>query len=159
MKIRLLCIGQKMPDWVNAGYQDYAKRLTGQLPLELVELPMSRRNRTDRPADIQRHCETEGQTLLNAFGNRGTLIALEVGGRNLSTEQLARQLAQWQQAGQDVALAIGGPDGLSAAVQQAAAWHWSLSALTLPHPLVRIILIEQLYRAHSLLIGHPYHRA
>ena len=95
----------------------------------------------------------------NAIKQNETLIALEVGGRELSTEKLAETMQQWMLEGNDIVLAIGGPDGLSDAVRKAAAWHWSLSKLTMPHPLVRILLIEQLYRAMSINHNHPYHRA
>lgn len=159
MKLRLITIGQKMPDWVQTGYDDYAKRLNGMLPVQLLELPMARRGKADSPADIDKYCQQEGSSILTAVQPRERLIALEVGGRNLSTEQLSATLAHWMQDGQDVALAIGGPDGLSNVVRQKAEWHWSLSPLTLPHPLVRVIVIEQIYRAMSLLKGHPYHRA
>lgn len=159
MKLRVLAIGQKMPDWVCAGYQDFAKRISGSLQVQLVELPMARRGKNDHPADLERHCQQEGDSILAALSPREQLIALEVGGRNLSTEQLSSTLSQWMNDGQDVALAIGGPDGLSPAVRARAVWHWSLSPLTLPHPLVRLVVIEQLYRAQSILQGHPYHRA
>lgn len=159
MKVRLLTIGQKMPDWVQTGYDDYARRLQGMLPVHTIELPMARRGKSDSPADIDKYCQQEGQTILTARQPRERLIALEVGGRNLSTEKLASTLEGWMQDGQDVALAIGGPDGLSDEVRRQAEWHWSLSPLTLPHPMVRIIVIEQIYRAMSILKNHPYHRA
>ncbi len=159
MKLRILAIGQKMPDWVNSGYHDFAKRLGGSLHVQLLELPMARRGKNDHPADLERHCQLEGEAILAALSPRDVLIALEVGGRNLSTQALSATMAGWMQDGTDVALAIGGPDGLSPAVRDKAAWHWSLSPLTLPHPLVRLVVIEQLYRAQSMLQGHPYHRA
>lgn len=159
MKLRLLAVGQKMPDWVQSGYDDYAKRLQPLLPVQLVPLAMAKRGKNDSASDIHKYCQQEGQTILTARQPRERLIALEVGGRNLSTEKLADTLKLWMQDGQDVALAIGGPDGLSNDVRQQAEWHWSLSPLTLPHPIVRIIVIEQIYRAMSLINGHPYHRA
>lgn len=159
MKLRLLTIGQKMPDWVNAGFADYYKRIQPMMTTQLIELPMSKRGKNDSPADIARYCQQESDSILNARKPQERLIALEVGGRELTTEQLAAQLKQWQLQGHDVALAIGGPDGHADAVRQAADWHWSLSPLTLPHPLVRLILIEQLYRAMSINHNHPYHRA
>ncbi|MFZ3193255.1 MAG: 23S rRNA (pseudouridine(1915)-N(3))-methyltransferase RlmH [Moraxellaceae bacterium] len=159
MKLRLLAVGQKMPDWVQSGYDDYAKRLQPLLPVQLVPLAMAKRGKNDSASDIHKYCQQEGQTILTARQPRERLIALEVGGRNLSTEKLADTLKLWMQDGQDVALAIGGPDGLSNEVRQQAEWHWSLSPLTLPHPIVRIIVIEQIYRAMSLINGHPYHRA
>ncbi len=159
MKLRLLAVGQKMPDWVQSGYDDYAKRLQPLLPVQLVPLAMAKRGKNDSASEIHKYCQQEGQTILTARQPRERLIALEVGGRNLSTEKLADTLKLWMQDGQDVALAIGGPDGLSNEVRQQAEWHWSLSPLTLPHPIVRIIVIEQIYRAMSLINGHPYHRA
>jgi len=159
MKLKLVTIGQKMPDWVQTGYDDYAKRLQTLLPVQLIELPMAKRGKSDSAADIQKFCQIEGQAILQQVSPRDRLIALEVGGRNLSTEKLSTTLKDWMLEGQDVVLAIGGPDGLSDQVRQQAEWHWSLSPLTLPHPLVRVIVIEQLYRAMSILKGHPYHRA
>ena len=159
MKLRLLAVGQKMPDWVQSGYDDYAKRLQPLLPVQLVPLAMAKRGKNDSASEIHKYCQQEGQTILTARQPRERLIALEVGGRNLSTEKLADTLKLWMQDGQDVALAIGGPDGLSNEVRQQAEWHWSLSPLTLPHPIVRIIVIEQIYRAMSLINRHPYHRA
>ncbi len=159
MKIRLLTISQKMPEWVQKGYDDYNKRIQPFMQTQLLELPMAKRGKNDSSTDIQRFCVQEGQSILSSLKPQERLIALEVGGRNLSTEKLAATIQQWMLEGQDIALAIGGPDGLSDEVRQQAEWHWSLSALTLPHPLVRVIVIEQLYRAMSILNNHPYHRA
>lgn len=159
MKIRLLTIGQKMPNWVETAFDDYFKRIQPFVQTQLVELPMAKRIKNDSPADIQKYCQIEGEAILNALKPTEVLIALEVNGRELSTEKLASTMQDWTLNGQDIALAIGGPDGLSDAVRQRAEWHWSLSKLTLPHPLVRILLIEQLYRAMSINHNHPYHRA
>lgn len=159
MKIRLLTIGQKMPTWVETAFDDYFKRIQPFVQTQLVELPMAKRGKNDSPADIIKYCQIEGETILNNLKSNELLIALEVKGRELSTEQLADTMKNWTLNGQDIALAIGGPDGLSDAVRQKADWHWSLSKLTLPHPLVRIMLIEQLYRAMSINHNHPYHRA
>lgn len=159
MKIRLLMIGQKMPSWVTTAFDDYHKRIQPFVTTQLVELPMAKRGKNDSPADILKYCQTEGESILAALKPQEVLIALEVGGRELSTEKLAATMQQWTLEGLDIALAVGGPDGLSDEVRKAAAWHWSLSSLTLPHPLVRIILIEQLYRAMSINHHHPYHRA
>lgn len=159
MKIRILTIGQKMPNWVNTAFDDYFKRIQPFVQTQLIELPMAKRAKNDSAADIQKYCQQEGESILNSLKPHEVLIALEVGGRELSTEQLATTMQQWTLNGQDVVLAIGGPDGLSHDVRQHALWHWSLSKLTLPHPLVRIVLIEQLYRAMSINHHHPYHRA
>ncbi|WP_343594961.1 23S rRNA (pseudouridine(1915)-N(3))-methyltransferase RlmH [Acinetobacter sp.] len=159
MKIRILTIGQKMPAWVLTGVDDYLKRIQPFVQTQFVELPMAKRGKNDSEADILKYCQVEGEAILAALKPNETLIALEVGGRELSTEKLATTMQSWMLDGQDIALAIGGPDGLSDAVRQAAKWHWSLSKLTLPHPLVRVMLIEQLYRAMSINHNHPYHRA
>ncbi|MFT4021377.1 MAG: 23S rRNA (pseudouridine(1915)-N(3))-methyltransferase RlmH [Acinetobacter sp.] len=159
MKIRILTIGQKMPQWVLTGVEDYLKRIQPFVQTQFVELPMAKRGKNDSDADILKYCQIEGDSILAALKPTEKLIALEVGGRELSTEKLADTMKSWMLEGHDIALAIGGPDGLSDAVRQAAQWHWSLSKLTLPHPLVRVMLIEQLYRAMSINHNHPYHRA
>lgn len=156
MRLRLICVGQKMPDWVTRGYGDYARRMPPELPLELVEIPMAHRGKNP---DIARLMQREGEAILSAAGSRDRVVALEVGGRSWSTEQLAGQLEKWQQDGRDVSFLVGGPDGLSAECRQRADQQWSLSPLTLPHPLVRILLAEQLYRAWTVTRNHPYHRA
>lgn len=159
MKIRILTIGQKMPAWVMTGFEDYFKRIQPFVQTQVVELPMAKRGKNDSEADILKYCQTEGESILAAVKSGEILIALEVGGRELSTEKLADTMKSWMLEGHDIVLAIGGPDGLSDEVRKAAAWHWSLSKLTLPHPLVRVMLIEQLYRAMSINHNHPYHRA
>ena len=156
MRLRLICVGQKMPDWVSAGYNDYARRMPPELPLELTEIPMAHRGKNP---DIARLMQRESDAILSAAGTRDRVVALEVGGRPWSTEKLASQLENWQQDGRDVAFLVGGPDGLADACRQRADQQWSLSPLTLPHPLVRILLAEQLYRAWSITRNHPYHRA
>lgn len=120
---------------------------------------MAKRGKNDSEADILKYRQIEGDIILSQLKHNEVLIALEVGGREFSTEKLAETMKGWMLEGYDVALAIGGPDGHSEAVRKAAAWHWSLSKLTLPHPLVRVMLIEQLYRAMSINHNHPYHRA
>lgn len=156
MKLRLICVGQKMPDWVSAGYNDYARRMPPELPLELTEIAMAHRGKNP---DIPRLMQRESDAILSAVGARDRVVALEVGGKPWSTEKLASLLEGWQQEGQDVCFLVGGPDGLADACRQRADQQWSLSSLTLPHPLVRIVLAEQLYRAWSITRNHPYHRA
>lgn len=155
MKLRLLAVGTRMPAWVEAGYQEYARRLPPELSLELRELPLGQRGRGQ---PVARAVQDEGERLLKQIGRDDRVIALEVGGRSLSTEALAEHLGQWQRDARPVSLLVGGPDGLSADCLARAEWRWSLSALTLPHPLVRVLLAEQLYRAWSLNAGHPYHK-
>lgn len=156
MRIRLICVGTKMPAWVTTGFQEYAKRLPADCRLELVEIPPGHRG---KGADVQRAIEKESRQILAALGKDERVIALDVEGRQWSTEQLAGTIGEWQMGGKNVALLVGGPDGLSAECLARAQQRWSLSNLTYPHPLVRVILSEQIYRAWSLLNNHPYHRA
>lgn len=156
MKIRLLAVGQKMPAWVTEGYRDFAARMPPECRLELVELPLAQRSKS-RPT--ARAIEQEGERMLAALSERERLVALDVRGTAWSTGQLSEVLAEWLAGGRDVALAIGGPDGLAESVVARAEQRWSLSPMTLPHPLVRIVVAEQLYRAMSILKNHPYHRA
>jgi 23S rRNA (pseudouridine1915-N3)-methyltransferase len=154
MKLRLIAVGTRMPDWVEAGYADYARRLPRELALELVEIPVAARGKN---ADIARLREAEGEKLLRAAaGSR--VIALDEHGDTLDTAGWAKGIKQWMQEGRDVSLLVGGPDGLAPACLAAASARWSLSRLTFPHALVRVLVAEQLYRAWSLLQGHPYHR-
>jgi 23S rRNA (pseudouridine1915-N3)-methyltransferase len=156
MKLRLLAVGQKMRAWVEAGYAEYANRMPPETRLELVEIPLAQRSKSQA---VEKAITAEGQRMLAACGERDRVIALDVRGKPWSTEQLAAQLAEWMQDGRDVSLLVGGPDGLSQGCLERAERRWSLSPLTLPHPLVRILLAEQLYRAVSILKNHPYHRA
>lgn len=156
MQIHLIAVGDKMPRWVREGYREYAKRLPPECALQLIEIPAGKRGKN---ADVARILRDESRRLLAAIPKGATVVALEVGGRCWSTEQLAEKLEHWMGGGQDVALLVGGPDGLTDDARSAAGQLWSLSALTLPHPLVRVVLAEQLYRAWSILRNHPYHRA
>lgn len=155
MRIRLIAVGQKMPAWVTDAFGEYAGRMPPECRIELHELPLAQRAKS-RP--LERAVQEEGERMLATLGSE-QLIALDVRGKAWSTEQLAAELGQWLQDGRDIALAIGGPDGLDDAVLERAERRWSLSPLTLPHPLVRIVVAEQLYRATSILRNHPYHRA
>lgn len=156
MRIHLLAVGTRMPDWVEAGFAEYAGRLPPECGLVLREIPPERRGKNP---DVARLKAKEGERLLAAVPKGARIIALDVTGRAWSTEQLAERLGGWQQDGRDVALLVGGPDGLAPECLDRAEARWSLSPLTFPHPLVRIVLAEQLYRAWSILAGHPYHRA
>lgn len=144
-----------MPDWVNTGYSEYSKRLTQDCRLHLIEIEASKRSKNE---DIKRITQEEGERILHAIPKNTHVIALDVKGKSWDTSQLAQQLQKWQFDGRDISLLIGGPEGLSEECLKKAETKWSLSALTFPHPLVRIILAEQLYRAWTLLKGHPYHR-
>lgn len=156
MKINLLAVGQKMPSWVEQGYEEYAHRMPSEVKLKLKEIAPGNRGKN---ADLKRIIQDEGQRIQSAIPKNNRIIVLDVKGRAWSTEQLAERMAFWMQSGQDVSLLVGGPEGLSDEVSRLADERWSLSALTFPHPLVRVILAEQLYRAWSVLRNHPYHRA
>ena len=155
MRLRIIAIGTKMPDWVEAGCNEYLKRLPSELNLEIVELPLGQRG---KGADINRTIQREGEAMLKAIGEHDHVIALDVLGKPWSTEQLADKLQDWQLSGDNFSLLVGGPDGLAPECLKRANSKWSLSALTLPHPLVRILLVEQIYRAGTINAGHPYHR-
>lgn len=155
MRIRLIVVGSKMPSWVEQGVQEYQKRLPPELKLEWRELPLGKRG---KGADVQRAITSEGQQMLAAIGKNDWVVALDVKGKPWSTEQLAEELTEWQHCGDNISLLVGGPDGLAPDCLARANKRWSLSALTLPHPLVRIVLTEQLYRAWTINNNHPYHR-
>ena len=154
MHARLIAIGDRMPAWVTAAYAEYAKRLSHELPLELVEISTKARGNRD-PA---RAIADEGHAMLAAIPKGAHVVALDGRGKPWSSEELAAQLAQWRMQGNDLVFLIGGPDGLAPAALERAQQRWSLGALTLPHPLVRVVVAEQLYRAISVLGNHPYHR-
>jgi 23S rRNA (pseudouridine1915-N3)-methyltransferase len=157
MKLRLVAIGTRMPAWVDTGFQDYAQRLPlKELKLELIELPLAQRG--DKNPDPERAKQIEGTRLLERSRDHHRIVLDERGSAWSSTD-LAARLKVWMQNGRDVALLVGGPDGHSAEVIASADERWSLSKLTLPHALVRVLVAEQLYRAWSLTANHPYHRA
>ena len=145
MRITILAVGHKMPAWIQDGFREYAKRMPPELRLELVELkPLGK--------------EAEGRRLLESVPPGATLVALDERGKAVTTQQLSKMLAGWMQDGTQPAFAIGGADGLADAVKERARMKVSLSPLTLPHALARVVLAEQLYRAWTILAGHPYHR-
>ncbi len=156
MRIRLIAVGTKMPSWVEQGYKEYEKRLNQDITLELVEIPAGKRGKN---ADLDRLTRKEGEQMLMAIGTNDHVITLDVPGKQFTTEQLAQRLESLMYQGTNVSLLVGGPEGLASDCKSKANESWSLSTLTLPHPLVRIVLAEQLYRAWSVLKGHPYHRA
>ena len=156
MKCRLIAAGTRLPDWVNAGFLEYQKRLRAPLVLELEEIPVATRRAGENP---QRAIAREGANMLAALGPKDHVVALEVSAPQRSTEAVSIWLAERLRAAKPLALLIGGPDGLAPECIERADESWSLSPLTLPHALVRIVVAEQLYRAMSLLAGHPYHRS
>lgn len=157
MKLKILAIGQKMPTWVQTGFDEYHKRIQPMMSTELVELPAAKRSKNPSSAEIDKYKAQEGTAILNAH-QKSRLWVLDVKGKMMSTELLADKLQSAMTDGVDVAFVIGGADGVSADVLAMADFKWSLSDLTLPHPLVRVVLMEQLYRAMSIINHHPYHR-
>lgn len=156
MRIHLLAAGTRLPSWINDGYNDYAVRLPPECKLVLKEIPLGA---SRRGGDAVKAAAEEGARMLAALPPCAHIIALDLRGRSFSSEELAKQLNRWLQDGGDVALFIGGPDGLAPVCRTRAEFKWSLSPLTLPHALVRVIVAEQIYRAWTILKGHPYHRA
>lgn len=156
MRVRLIAAGSRLPSWIDEGVADYSKRLGRGIRFELIEIPVPKRG---KPGDAPRAVATEGARMRAAVGAGDHVVALEVTGRSMSTPELVRWLANRLADGRDLAFLIGGPDGLEPGLSAVADTRWSLSPLTWPHGLVRVMLVEQLYRAHSLLQGHPYHRA
>ena len=155
MQIQLVCVGNRMPAWVTLAYEEYAKRMPRECELKLREIALGPRGKN---ADIARAIAEEGQKMQAAIGPSDRVVALDLSGKEWSTPQLAESLSRWLADGRNVSLLVGGPDGLAPPCLAQADERWRLSALTFPHPLVRIILAEQLYRAWSLLHNHPYHR-
>ena len=155
MRIHLLTVGNRMPGWIAHGYREYAKRLPEQCKLCLTEIQAVKRT---KGVDRERAVAREGERLLAALPGNARVLALERSGVAWTTEELAGALDDWLLDGRDTALMVGGADGLAAQCLQRAERRWSLSPLTLPHPLVRILVAEQLYRAWSIRHGHPYHR-
>ena len=155
MRLRLLAVGTRMPGWVDTGVADYARRLVPELRLQIEELALAKRS---AGGDTARAVADEGRRMMIAIHPDEFVVALEVSGKAFSTEELSKWLGARLQDGRDVTLLIGGPDGIAAECRKRANLHWSLSPLTLPHALVRIVIVEQLYRALSILKGHPYHR-
>lgn len=155
MKLRVLAIGNRMPAWVSAGFEDYAKRMPREMPLLLQELKPAPRSGS---ADVARWMQTEAEHIRAALPRGALSVALDEHGRSFPSRKLADHLGNWRNEGRDVAFVIGGADGLDAGIKSGADLLWSLSPLTLPHGLVRVLLAEQLYRAASILANHPYHR-
>jgi 23S rRNA (pseudouridine1915-N3)-methyltransferase len=147
-------VAARVPGWVHTGYVEYERRLTGSLPLNLQEIKPASRTGGDR-SKWQR---IEWERIQAVLPKVGVRVALDERGQQWSSTKLAEQLDRWRHETSDIAFMIGGADGLDGDCIGSAQCVWSLSALTLPHALVRIVLVEQLYRAWSILNGHPYHR-
>ena len=156
MHIRVLAVGDRQPEWVNAAFDDYRARLPRDWQFSLKAIASGTKSRKQDASTTRR---VEGQAIVAAITGNEWVVALDERGTAVSSAGLAGWLGDWQSAGRDVCLVIGGADGLSEEVRARADGVWSLSPLTLPHGMVRVLLIEQLYRAWSLSVGHPYHRS
>lgn len=154
-KITVITLGNKMPDWVSQGTDEYKKRFTDSIQLKIIEIPLLRRSKT---ANLSRLLEKESVLIREAIPSGSMSIALDVTGNSFNSEQLALKITKIQQTNSHLCLIIGGPEGLSPDIIKLCDERWSLSKLTLPHPLVRIILLETLYRAWSIINNHPYHK-
>ena len=160
MKLHILAVGHRMPAWVQAGFEDYARRMPRDLPLQLREIrPQARGAGARSAAQTEALLKAEGERLRGALPSGCHTVVLDERGQTLDSAHLARQLAQWMQERRDVCFVIGGADGLDVGIKRSAHLMLTLSVMTLPHQLVRVILAEQLYRAASMLRNHPYHRA
>ncbi|MGN1392904.1 MAG: 23S rRNA (pseudouridine(1915)-N(3))-methyltransferase RlmH [Succinivibrionaceae bacterium] len=155
MKIYLIAVGTKMPNFVEEGFKEYSKRFPKDVSLELIEIPAGKRGKN---ADIERITNHEGELMIQAIPKGALVVTLDIPGKMYNTLELAQELASWKMSGRDVALLVGGPEGLAPACKKLAEKSWSLSPLTLPHPIVRIVIAESLYRAWSITANHPYHR-
>jgi len=145
-----------MPGWVQEGVAEYKKRMQGDLHFSLIEIPMAKRTKN---SNVIQCIQKESDALLASIPASDYVIALDVEGKSFSTENLAQKIVKFRQEGDNISLLVGGPDGLGAPCLARSNERWSLSALTFPHPLVRVVITEQFYRAISLINGHPYHRS
>ena len=155
MRISIVTVGTRMPAWVQEGVGEYQRRLPRELGVRWLEVPLAKRGKDTGGREVRAR---EGAQILKTVPAGDRVIALDVAGKRLSTQRLADYLRDWQMSGDNYSLMIGGPDGLSEDCLARAEQRWSLSDLTLPHPLVRVLLAEQLYRAWTITVNHPYHR-
>ncbi|WP_440682084.1 23S rRNA (pseudouridine(1915)-N(3))-methyltransferase RlmH [Cysteiniphilum halobium] len=156
MKIKLLALGEKMPAWVQEGVNEYQKRLTGSsIQLQVIELPIAKRTKA---GSVDAWLAQEAKTTLSKLNEQDHLVVLDVQSKLISTDAFAQRIERWQQNTPNIAILIGGPDGIDDSIKRLAKEKISLSKMTFPHPLVRIIFVEQIYRAWTILQGHPYHK-
>ena len=155
LKVTVIACGNKMPSWVNQAISEFSKRLQEFVNFNLIEIPLAKRGKS---SDLTRVLEKETSLIAAAIPQNSRVIALEIVGHSFSSEKLALRLEQLQQITSHLCFLIGGPEGLLPSILERADERWSLSTLTLPHPLVRIILLETLYRAWSIINNHPYHK-
>lgn len=158
MKLRIISVGHKMPDWVDSACSDFSKRMPRELQIEIIDIKPEKRAAGNSTENIQ---QLEAKRILDAIGKdfaRNYIVACDERGQEISTLQLADKLQSWQTLAKDISIVIGGADGLHSSIKAHADFLWGLSKLTLPHAFVRVLLCEQLYRAHSVISNHPYHR-
>lgn len=155
MKIKVIAVGTRMPSWVQEGVEDFSQRIRPMLQMEVIEIPLAKRSKT---TDISKVKAEEADAIEKRLKGNEKRVILDVKGKAFATSELAGFIESWQMEGQDIAIIIGGPDGLDARFLTGAYVKLSLSKLTLPHPLVRIVLVEQIYRALAINANHPYHR-
>jgi 23S rRNA (pseudouridine1915-N3)-methyltransferase len=156
MRVLVVAVGTRMPQWVADGFEDYRARMPRELRMELLEIRAEKRSAALSP---ERAMALECQRIRAALPRGCRIVALDERGRSLGSAQFAAELECWRRDGADVGFVIGGADGLDPELKAAAAMQLSLSKMTLPHALARVLLAEQIYRAHTILSGHPYHRA
>ena len=154
MRLRVLAVGQKMPAWVDQGVEEYARRMPREISVEWLDIPPAKRGSATR----EKYRVQEAEAIEAKLSGKDYVVALDICGKAVSTELIAERFDQWQMQGEQISIVIGGPDGLHPNILKGAKERWSLGQVTLPHPLVRVILAEQLYRAWSVQAGHPYHR-
>ena len=154
MRLRVLAVGQKMPAWVDQGVEEYARRMPREISVEWLDIPPAKRGSATR----EKYRVQEAEAIEAKLSGKDYVVALDICGKAVSTELIAERFDQWQMQGEQISIVIGGPDGLHPNILKGAKERWSLGQITLPHPLVRVILAEQLYRAWSVQAGHPYHR-
>lgn len=155
MQCLIIAVGTKMPSWCTLACEEYLARIQHAMKCSLIEIPAAKRHKS---GNVSQYKEEEAQKILQKISPNHHVVALEVTGSAWSTPQVAHALSSWQQLGKDCVFLIGGPDGLSQKCLERANQKWSLSCLTFPHALARVVLLEQLYRAWSILSNHPYHR-
>ena len=158
MKLRVLAVGNRMPAWINAGFDEYARRMPREMPVSLTEIKPEARHGDLSSAATDKLLQLEHKRIAAACPPGALCVVLDERGKSFTSVELSRRMARWRESAQDIALIIGSADGTAAALKESADFLWSLSPLTLPHGLVRVILAEQLFRAASILSGHPYHR-
>ena len=155
MQIHIVAVGKNMPDWIQSGFLEYKNRMPSDYKINLIEINAERRFKN---SNLETICAAEESKIKSLLLKNSRVVSLDRTGKEFNTKSLAKHLQTWHDIGEDVSFVIGGPEGLSTDFLKTSHEVWSLSALTLPHPLVRVVLAEQLYRAWSILVNHPYHR-